>query len=127
MAASKLTPKQEAFVREYLVDLDATKAAIRAGYSERTAGQQGHQLLKKTSVAAAIQEAQQARAERTGLTQDDVIEGLVYEAKFYGEGASHSARVSAWAHLGKHIGMFKERIEHGGRVRVEVAYVDDPN
>ena len=49
-----LTAKQERFVAEYLIDLNATQAAIRAGYSEKTADQYGHQLLKKTSVAAAI-------------------------------------------------------------------------
>ncbi len=69
-----LTPKQAAFVREYLVDLNATQAAIRAGYSERTANEQGARLLANVSVAAAIEAAIAARSERTEITQDMVLE-----------------------------------------------------
>lgn len=68
-----LTPKQEAFVAEYLVDLNATQAAIRAGYSEKTAYSMGQRLLKNVEVAAAIAEAQAKRAERTEITQDRVL------------------------------------------------------
>ena len=71
-----LTAKQERFVAEYLIDLNATQAAIRAGYSEKTAEQQGHQLLKKTLVAAAIAEAQAKRQTRTEITQDRVLAEL---------------------------------------------------
>ena len=53
-----LIDKQQRFVDEYLIDLNATQAAIRAGYSEKTAEQQGYQLLQKTSVLKAIEEAQ---------------------------------------------------------------------
>jgi phage terminase small subunit len=69
-----LTPKQTAFVAEYLVDLNATQAAIRAGYSEKTAGSQGERLLKKVEIQTAISGAQQARAERTEITQDRVLQ-----------------------------------------------------
>jgi phage terminase small subunit len=72
-----MTPKQEAFVREYLIDLNATQAAIRAGYSERTAGQQGEQLLKKLEIANAIAAAMQARSQRTEITADYVLNRLV--------------------------------------------------
>ena len=60
----KLTNKQRAFVAEYLVDLNATQAAIRAGYSERTAYRIGAELLQKTSVAEAIAVNQAKRAQR---------------------------------------------------------------
>lgn len=53
-----LTDKQQRFVDEYLIDLNATQAAIRAGYSEKTADSIGLQLLRKTQVAEAIEEAQ---------------------------------------------------------------------
>ena len=109
---AKLTPKQQLFVDEYLIDLNATQAAIRAGYSLKTAEQQGFQLLKKTSVSEAIEQAQQERQKRTLVTQDDVIRGLLTEAEWQGEGSSHSARVSAWAHLGKHLNMFTDKIDH---------------
>lgn len=68
-----LTAKQQRFVDEYLVDLNATQAAMRAGYSEKTAEQQGYQLLQKTSVAAEIQAAKDRRSERTGITSDYVL------------------------------------------------------
>lgn len=76
MSGDKLTPKQQRFVEEYLIDLNATQAAIRAGYSPKTAEQQGYQLLQKTSVVAAIAEAQEARSKRTEITQDMVLQEL---------------------------------------------------
>lgn len=71
-----LTPKQQRFVDEYLVDLNATQAAIRAGYSERNAGKIGPELLGKTRVTAAITEAMKAREARTEITQDMVLQRL---------------------------------------------------
>ena len=68
-----MTPKQEAFVREYLIDLNATQAAIRAGYSERTAAVQGFDLLRNPKVAGAVAAAQAARAARTELTADRIL------------------------------------------------------
>ena len=115
-----MTPKQESFCREYLVDLNATAAAHRAGYSERTAKQQGSRLLTNVDVQAAIAEAQEARAKRTSLTQDAVVEGLLKEAKFTGDGSSPAARVSAWAHLGRHLGIFQDKMAVDGNVTVEV-------
>lgn len=73
---SKLTEKQARFVQEYLVDLNATKAAIRAGYSTKTAGQMGHELLKKPEIGAAVEAAQQKREKRTLISQDRVLQEL---------------------------------------------------
>ncbi len=111
-----LTPKQACFVEEYLVDLNATQAALRAGYSPKTAYSQGERLLKNVEVHRAIQEAQEARSERTGITQDEVIQGLKKEAALEGDGSSHSARVAAWAHLGKHLGIFTDNLTLSGSV-----------
>lgn len=69
----KLTPKQKRFVAEYLVDLNATAAARRAGYSAKTADRIGPELLGKTCVSQAIQEAIKEREQRTEITQDRVI------------------------------------------------------
>ena len=77
---AKLTPKQQRFVDEYLIDLNATQAAIRAGYSLKTAGQIGEQNLKKLEIKNAIELAQKERQKRTLVTQDDVIRGLLTEA-----------------------------------------------
>lgn len=71
-----LTPKQAAFVDEYLKDLNATQAAIRAGYSAKTADRIGPELLGKTCVAAAIRAAQTKRAERVKVDADYVLHRL---------------------------------------------------
>lgn len=71
---STLNPKQARFVAEYLIDLSATQAAIRAGYSKRTAGSQAFDLLKKPEIQAAIAESMAERSERTRITQDNVLD-----------------------------------------------------
>lgn len=68
-----LTEKQRRFVEEYLIDLNATQAAIRAGYSEATAGTQGYQLLQKTTIQNAIEQAKADRRERSRMKADDII------------------------------------------------------
>lgn len=71
-----LTDKQRRFVDEYLVDLNATQAAIRAGYSQKTAASIGEENLRKPDIAKAVQDAQAARAHRTEITQDMVLREL---------------------------------------------------
>jgi len=71
-----LTAKQQRFVEEYLVDLNATQAAIRSGYSAKNADKIGSELLGKTRVAEAVAEAQEKRSQRTGITQDRVLNEL---------------------------------------------------
>jgi len=70
------TPKRRRFVAEYLIDLNATQAARRAGYAARSARAQGPRLLRDPEVAAAIAEAQAARAARTQVTADAVVRAL---------------------------------------------------
>lgn len=72
----KLTPKQQMFIKEYLIDLNATQAAIRAGYSEKTAQEQGSRLLSNVIVGAAIQKAMDERANRLDTSADGVIKDL---------------------------------------------------
>ena len=72
-----LTDKQRRFVDEYLVDLNATQAAIRAGYSKKTANKIGPELLGKTSISEAISKAQAERAERTKIDADYVLKQAV--------------------------------------------------
>lgn len=111
---ANLTPKQQRFVEEYLIDLNATQSAIRAGYSEKTAQEIGSENLSKPMVAKAIAEAQEKLSNKAQVTVEMVVQGLLNEAKDLSEGSTQSARVSAWAHLGKHLGMFKDKIEHTG-------------
>ncbi len=77
-----LTAQQRLFVAEYLKDRNATQAAIRAGYSTKTADQIGHQLLKKTSVAQAIERQQKASIERTLGSADEVLSQMWQLATF---------------------------------------------
>ena len=71
-----LTEKQQRFVDEYLVDLNATQAAIRAGYSANAAAEQGYEHLRKPHIQLAIAEARKAQQERTQITADRVISEL---------------------------------------------------
>ena len=76
---AKLTAKQQRFVEEYLIDLNATQAAIRAGYkagNSQRASEIGNELLQKTPVSEAIQQAMAERSKRTGINQDRVIQEL---------------------------------------------------
>jgi len=105
----KLTPKQERFVEEYIVDLNATQAAIRAGYSPKTAEQQGYQLLQNTSVQAGIQQAMDERSKRTDVDADYVVTELrkVVEA----DSTPAAARVTALTVLARHLGMLTDKLE----------------
>ena len=73
---NELTDKQKAFVNEYLIDLNATQAAIRAGYSAKNAGKIGPELIGKTRIANEIQKAMAKREKRTEITQDRVLKEL---------------------------------------------------
>lgn len=72
----KLNEKQLRFIDEYLIDLNAKQAAIRAGYSPKTAEQQGSRLLSHAKVSAAVADRQKQRAERTQITQERVLQEL---------------------------------------------------
>ena len=71
-----LTDKQEMFCREYLIDLNATQAAIRAGYSEKTANEQGAQNLAKLSIQSRISELKAERNDRIDIDADYVLRRL---------------------------------------------------
>lgn len=90
--AARLTEKQQRFVAEYLIDLNATQAAIRAGYSAKNADKIGSQLLGKTRVYEAIQAEKTARSERTEITQDYVLRKLTQIA------------ITSWTPRGKNLG-----------------------
>lgn len=72
----KLTAKQERFIEEYLIDLNATQASIRAGYSEKNADVQGPRLLGNVGIHARIEAAKGERSERTEITQDYVLKSI---------------------------------------------------
>lgn len=71
-----MTKKQERFVEEYLIDLNATQAAIRAGYSPKTANEQASRMLANVSIQAEISRAMAERSKRTGINQDRILQEL---------------------------------------------------
>lgn len=71
-----LTAKQQRFVEEYMLDLNGAQAAIRAGYSPRTAQEQSSRLLSNVKVAAAVAALKQDRSDRTGITADRVLQEM---------------------------------------------------
>ncbi len=121
----RLTPKQERFVDEYLIDLNATQAAIRAGYSKNRASELGYQLLQKTTVQSAVQKAQKDRSERTEITQDYVIKKLKAIADQEASDGTdselkYSSQLKALELLGKHLGMFTDRMKVEGNIPVVI-------
>lgn len=109
-----LTPKQKRFVAEYLVDLNATAAAKRAGYSEKTAYSMGQRLLKKVEIQKAVQNANNARQERTEITQDYVIKKLKEITDKDASDAQdsdlkYSNKIKALELLGKHLGTWEPK------------------
>lgn len=71
-----MTEKQLAFCQEYIIDFNQTQSAIRAGYSEKTAGATASRLLKNVKIQKEIKRLVEERAERTGITADEVVEHL---------------------------------------------------
>jgi len=160
-ARSELTPKQQRFVAEYLIDLNATQAAIRAGYSAKTADVQGPRLLGNVGVAAAIEAGQAKAKEQHAITAERVIQelsrialvdlgriynddgnllpikdmpedarraiaGVEVDQLFEGRGEDREMvgvtkkvklfdKPRALEMLGRHFGLFKDRVEHTGK------------
>lgn len=131
-----LTDKQAAFVREYLIDCNATQAAIRAGYSAHSAASIGEENLRKPEIAAAVAEGQDALAEQAGITAQWVLDRLKENVEramqatpvldrdgeptgeyiYAGSVANGALRL-----LGQHLGMFKERVELSGKLGLTLA------
>ena len=145
MAAKKLTPKQQRFVDEYLVDLNATQAAIRAGYSAKTAGSIGQRLLTKVEIQAELAAAMAARGERTEITQDAVLKDLLEITErcmqrapvldMKGNQVRDEEGLGLWEFdakdalralelLGKHLGMFSDKLRLEGSLNINVGLAD---
>lgn len=111
MARGELTDRQARFVEEYLLDLNATQAAIRAGYSDKSACRIGAELLQKTQVCEAIQKSQERRAARVCRKADDVLRDIQEVTREAREKGDQKTALKGLELEGKHIGMFKERVE----------------
>lgn len=156
-----MTKKQKLFVEEYLIDLNATQAAIRAGYSPETAQEQGSRLLSNVMVKTEIDKAMAERSRRTGVNADRVIMELAkiafvnaadvidhktatvkdgaspddtaaiqsVKVKTFGEDGLEreikmADKLKALELLGKHLGMFKDKLELSG-IESEKSKLDD--
>jgi len=120
-----MTPKQQRFVEEYLVDLNASAAARRAGYSERTAFRSGQECMQKPAIVAAIAAKRAALSEQTGLTVSRVMADI---AKVKADAMqlvtdpetgvqsmlSHKDALKALELEGKHLGAFTDRMQVSG-------------
>jgi len=142
---NKLTAKQQLFVDYYLVDLNATQAAKKAGYSVNNADKIGSELLGKTRVKAAVQEAMDKRAERVKVDADYVLttivetmerckqakpvydkkgEHMIVETPDGGEALAYTFDAGAVLRgaelLGKHLKLFTDKVEHSGDMQVTI-------
>jgi phage terminase small subunit len=109
---SKLTEKQKRFCEEYLIDLNATQAYIRAGYkatNNKVAEANARKLLAKYSVSEYIKELREKQSERTEITADEVIKELKTVA-FADTKLQGKDKVRALELLGQHLGMFTEKV-----------------
>lgn len=114
--------RQQIFVDAYVSDPDINAAAEAAGYSYDYA----RRLVTKPHIRAAIADARKQVQERTQITQDMVAEGLLEEAtRDDSDGGSTHARIQAWKTLGKHLGMFVERVEESSSQTIEVIYTEE--
>ena len=158
-----MTKKQKRFVEEYLIDLNATQAAIRAGYSPDTAGSIGAENLKKPEIKSRIHKAMAERSKRTGINQDRVLQELArigfakitdvvdpdtaeirpdasdddlaciqsIKIKPNEFGTEREVKLydkkSALVDLGKHLGLFKDKLELTGdmELNITVDYGED--
>lgn len=118
MAAKGLNPKQTRFVAEYLIDLNATQAAIRAGYSKHTAQEIGSENLSKPMIAAAVAEGIAKRASKLGITAEKVLQDIEDTRKAAAKELQYATSLRASELQGKHIGMFVEKHEHSGFVAI---------
>jgi phage terminase small subunit len=106
----KLTAKQNQFVREYIIDFNATQAAIRTGYSHKTAGSIGSENLQKPEIKQAIRAALNNLADLVLIEASVIVKALMQEAFSTAEDSTSSSRVSALDKLAKIAGLYDSQM-----------------
>jgi phage terminase small subunit len=117
-----MTAKQEAFAIEYLKDKNATQAAIRAGYSAKTAASIGYELLEKPDIKEFIGQKQKEAVENAEVSMDWIVKQ--YKEIAQNVLAKDADKLHALDSLGKHLGMFTERVEMKGQIDTAVTKLD---
>ncbi len=117
-----MNAKQRAFTVEYMKDKNATQAAIRAGYSEKTARSIGNELLAKPDIKTAIEELEKAAQAKAGITIEKIVERINRIAE--DPNTLPRDRLKADELLGKYLGMFTERVEMKGQLDTTVSKLD---
>lgn len=136
--ASELTPKQQRFVEEYLIDLNGAQAAIRAGYSADTARQIAHENLCKPAIQDAVQKLMDERSKKTAITAEYVLSKIhetiercsqAEEVMRFDPETKKMVPTGEWQFkeqgvlkgcelLGKHLKLFTDKIEHSGSIEL---------
>lgn len=114
------TSKELAFCDEYLIDMNATQAAIRAGYSEASARSIGSEIMQKPHIKVLIHKRMRERSERVKRTGDDVINDIYTLGKKAEEKGELPTALNALVWEGKAHGSFTEKVEHSGAIGGDV-------
>lgn len=109
-----LSPRQKVFCEEYLVDMNATQAVLRAGYQTNNPKQMGFQLMENPAVRIAIDGLRAERAAYSSVTKDFVLRKIVKTLEKAEVDNNHNATLRAAELLARHLGMFIERTEISG-------------
>lgn len=137
--SGKLTPQQEMFCQEYIVDYNGTQAAIRAGYSEKNARTHASRMLTNANILSRVRAIQKERLEKLAVTQESVILKLLeiydrcmqakpvmewdYNERKYVETGEYTfdsrGALNALEMIGKHLAMFTNKVEHSGNIGTE--------
>lgn len=118
----QLTDKQKLFVKEYLIDLNATQAAIRSGYSEDTAKQIGSENLSKPYLQEAIQKEMSKRSNKTEITAEYVLNGI---KTLIENSEQENSKLKGYELLGKHLKLFVDKVETNIDGKLEIVMDND--
>lgn len=126
----KFTAKQTAFIREYVIDHNATQAAIRSGYSKKTAGMIGDQNLKKLYIAEEIQKLDAIQAAECGISAKKTkmeIARIAYAdmEERASDQIPYQAKIAALKMAGQVDALFVDKVEVSGEITIEVELTDD--
>ena len=105
MGMQRLSPRQQRFVSEYVIDFNGAQAAIRAGYSQKAAKEVAYRLLTYTHVSQAVEQRTQESARKLEITREAVLQGLLEAAAIAREEGSTLGMVSAWREVAKLMGV----------------------